>query len=158
MCILLKIGGKVAEFTLMTESEVLEMYSKAKKDLEIKSTDLFASLIEQLGKHSDWLRIYMREKGKLKKLQQLAKKRWSKLFFAYRFDERKLNKDGVLLTQAKEIENAVLQDEDWIKTQSMLDHQELVVEFLKSVLDLFGDRKWLIKDCIETMKLDRDSV
>ncbi len=145
-------------FKQFSRENLVALQKKVKQDLKIDSTDLLRETVEHLGTHAYYLTIYDQERRKLWQLRQIADKKWSELFFAYRLGNKNVNSEGVLLTHTKEIELAVKKDTVWINMKGYVDWQESIVHYLEHVMRLFSDRKWLLKDAKDLVNMDRDTV
>lgn len=126
--------------------EILSKEFKEQVAKDLKLDDLPSNNLQNISLQHQYLQFYIEHKFQLLKLDRMREGVFKELYEYYRWD---FNKE----LKSNEIELFIKADEKFKKINEITKKKELEVEYLESIVKLFGNRNFTIKNAIELDKL-----
>lgn len=126
--------------------DILSKEFKEQVKEELKLRDLESNNLTNISFQHQYLQYYIEHKHLLLKLDTMRDNVYKELYEHYRFN---YNID----LSTKELELYIRADEKFKKINETVKKKELEVEYLESIVKLFGNRNFSIKNALEFQKL-----
>lgn len=126
--------------------EILSKEFQEQVSKDLKLDDLPFNNISNIGLQHQYLQYYIEHKFQLIKLDKMRDGVFKELYDHYRWN---FNKE----LKTNELELYIRADEKFKKINEIVKKKELEVEYLESIVKLFANRSYHIKNALEFEKL-----
>ena len=131
-------------------SKLDKLKEQVKKDLYISNshTEIFNEILNHSNKYHRYLSLLISEKNTLKKINILNSILYGKLYERYRFDNK------IKLKYGNEVKTFIMRDPEYVKLRRKFEQQELLVEYISGVLEIFKNRGFIMRNLVDMLKME----
>lgn len=126
--------------------DIQKLMDDIELDFNLTFENLTKKMYEVPNLHSKYLRIYLKQKSILHRLEKQASKKYRELFHHYTFDYE------VRLSGSKEVEFHIVSDEAYADLNEKVKNQKILVDVLDRVLKKAQQLSFDVKNIMEHLK------